>query len=340
VGNEASAAELNADIDGMLMGVYLSSTSTGQSIRTRLNSTPGTPGALKLSTFLKEYYSPWENTGITLSLATGYQGSEQELSVQTRYSRFSELYWSRNSNDITPFRWNIIEQTVRFNHYYAGFQKVKGDSAYGPANVGDSIAAVGIFEIWLSQQISGMTATTQSGNSLDNSLAGTVNSDYIAGGAGNDTIVGNAGNDVLKGDAGNNNISSGAGNDILIGGTSQDLLLGGDGDDILYGGGGNDSLTGGLGQDYFVYDSNAYSGLDQINDFDLTNDKIVLIANNPITPISYILKSVNSNGVRVGTELAMVVPGTTNPQISNFVSVLRTNSILTSSHILNSSNWA
>lgn len=334
VGHEADSSELRADIDGMLMGIYLSGTSMGQSLRSRLITGPDASGSVKLSTLLREYYFPWQETGLQLSIGSGPSGSQQELSVQTRYSRFSELYWSINGANLTPFRWNIIEQTIRFNRVYT--MSKQNDPNYGPDNMGDSLAAVGIFEIWLSQQITGEAASTRTGTSGNDPLIeGTSGSDFISGGDGNDGIAGNAGNDVLRGGNGNDTVNGGEGRDILIGGAGNDTLVGREGDDILYGDVGSDTLMGSMGRDYFVYDGRyAYAGLDKITDFELANDKIVLITNTIETPSPYILKALNDiNGIRVGTEFQMRgVDG-------NFQTVFHCNANLTSANIIYSNSW-
>jgi Ca2+-binding RTX toxin-like protein len=284
VGGEANASELNGDIDGLLLGTYLSGKSTGQLIRTRMNAAPTVSDSIKLSTFLRAYYSPQKGDKIILSIATGNRTAQEELNVDTRYSRFSEVYYSvKPSNSLTPFRWNIIEQTVRFNSLYSIAQNINPfdpSTRYGAANVGDSIASVGIFEMWLSQKMTQAPAYSQYGTKRDEPLYGSSPADYISGGAGNDRILGYGGNDVLKGNAGNDYLDGGVGNDMLIGGDGNDTLVGGDGDDVLFSGTGNNTLTGGLGQDYFVYEKFDIDCLDKIMDFDMSKDKIVLI-NNP-----------------------------------------------------------
>lgn len=77
-------------------------------------------------------------------------------------------------------------------------------------------------------KLTGVAATSGTGNELNN------------------LIVGNGAANVLTG---------AAGNDTLSGGSGNDTLTGGDGDDQLDGGSGIDSLTGGLGNDTYVVDS-------------------------------------------------------------------------------------
>ena len=86
------------------------------------------------------------------------------------------------------------------------------------------------------------TATTGTGNSLNNVITGNNFANTLSGAAGNDTLVGGAGNDVL------------------------------------YGGAGKDTLTGGAGYDYFVFNTglNAMTNVDRIADFNVVQDTIRL----------------------------------------------------------------
>ncbi|MBO3762547.1 calcium-binding protein [Ciceribacter sp. L1K22] len=101
------------------------------------------------------------------------------------------------------------------------------------------------------------------GNSLANTITGTV---------GNNTLNGAAGNDTLNGSAGNDRLIGGSGNDNLLGGSGNDRLEGGSGDDRLTGNSGSDLLYGGTGADRFVFTSLSdstvsSSGRDMIYDF-------------------------------------------------------------------------
>lgn len=116
--------------------------------------------------------------------------------------------------------------------------------------------------------------------------------DTARGGTGNDRIFGEDGRDILFGDDGLDELSGGKGGDVLIGGAGSDLLEGGvgrdrlrgdagsdelfgdAGNDILIGGRGGDLLEGGGGADTFVFGRR--SGEDEITDFDVTADRIVL----------------------------------------------------------------
>jgi Ca2+-binding RTX toxin-like protein len=112
------------------------------------------------------------------------------------------------------------------------------------------------------------SATTATGNSLDNEIFGSGNNNFLYGGDGFDFIAGysnrrygyyDATDDYLDGGAGNDTLQGGLGNDTLQGGAGNDSLQGElsftagiDGDDILYGGDGNDTLEGSYGNDYLT----------------------------------------------------------------------------------------
>lgn len=68
----------------------------------------------------------------------------------------------------------------------------------------------------------GSTATTATGNALDNRITGTFQDNVISGLAGDDWLDGFIGNDEIYG---------GEGNDVLVGGLGDDTLVGGLGDD-------------------------------------------------------------------------------------------------------------
>lgn len=107
-------------------------------------------------------------------------------------------------------------------------------------------------------------------------LAGNGN-DSVMGGLGADTISGGNGKDVLRGGAGNDAIGGGTGNDDLTGG----LDIGTFSSTIDVGTGlrttvftAGDSLAGGKGNDTFHY---AFGdGVDQISDFEVGRDELVL----------------------------------------------------------------
>ncbi|MGB3531913.1 MAG: S8 family serine peptidase [Microcoleaceae cyanobacterium] len=113
------------------------------------------------------------------------------------------------------------------------------------------------------------------GNQGDDQLEGNEGNDKLHGGQNNDNLKGNEGNDILSGEKGEDTLLGGLGDDILYGGKGQDVLLGRQGDDILYGDLGDDILIGGSGGDRFML--SATTGVDQITDFDLSEDLIGLM---------------------------------------------------------------
>ncbi|OPY88835.1 MAG: Bifunctional hemolysin/adenylate cyclase precursor [Syntrophus sp. PtaU1.Bin208] len=102
------------------------------------------------------------------------------------------------------------------------------------------------------------SATTGTGNALNNTIVGNSNGNALGGRSGSDTLSGLDGNDTLNGGTGNDKLNGGAGNDDL------------------YGGAGNDDLTGGAGQDRFVFFETGATNQDDIIDFSHADDTIVL----------------------------------------------------------------
>ncbi len=111
------------------------------------------------------------------------------------------------------------------------------------------------------------TYNTISGTSGADTLTGGANFDYIFADYGNDTLYGGAGNDRLDGAWDNDTLYGQDGNDVLEAGSGNDTLYGGAGADILYSHGGND---------IFVLDDTTFSGVDTIQDFNSSNDKIII----------------------------------------------------------------
>jgi Ca2+-binding RTX toxin-like protein len=126
------------------------------------------------------------------------------------------------------------------------------------------------------------------GTNGNDTLNGQGGMDFIFGFSGQDVLKGRDGNDVLAGGSGDDLLSGGMGHDRLYGGTGNDKLFGGQGNDDMFGGKGNDNLTGGSGNDdlwggsgvdRFLFDpSNESEGHDDIKDFAVGTDKIVLNA--------------------------------------------------------------
>jgi Ca2+-binding RTX toxin-like protein len=127
------------------------------------------------------------------------------------------------------------------------------------------------------------TYNTISGTTGADTLTGGANFDYIFADYGNDTLYGGAGNDrldgawdndTLYGQDGNDVLEAGSGNDTLYGGDGNDTMIGENGNDIFYGGAGADTITTGNNSDIIVFDSTAFSGIDTVQDFNSSSDKI------------------------------------------------------------------
>jgi serralysin len=102
------------------------------------------------------------------------------------------------------------------------------------------------------------SASTGTGNGLDNTITGGVGSDrlfgmdgfdFLFGGGGSDTLSGGNGSDWIDGGIGNDSVLGGADFDTIIGGVGNDRLFGGTEGDMLYGDAGNDQLDGEDGED-------------------------------------------------------------------------------------------
>ncbi|MBW7959714.1 MAG: type I secretion C-terminal target domain-containing protein, partial [Candidatus Promineofilum sp.] len=84
--------------------------------------------------------------------------------------------------------------------------------------------------------------------------------------------TGNAYDNTLIGNTGANTLSGGDGNDYIYGDAGNDVIFGGFGDDIIFGGAGTDNLYGGAGADIFGFEAaTAYSGVDVIKDFSISD---------------------------------------------------------------------
>jgi Ca2+-binding RTX toxin-like protein len=134
---------------------------------------------------------------------------------------------------------------------------------------------------------------TLEGGSGNDRLFGQENDDLLRGNEGNDTLSGGTGNDVLEGSSGNDLLfddnSASGGNDWLIGGEGNDQLQGGVGNDLIEGGTGNDIIFGEAGQDNFFFGVN--NGQDQILDFDVATEKIIISPSLGFTNVSSILST-------------------------------------------------
>ncbi|MBW4464191.1 MAG: hypothetical protein KME07_01970 [Pegethrix bostrychoides GSE-TBD4-15B] len=100
--------------------------------------------------------------------------------------------------------------------------------------------------------------------------------DIVFGGDGNDRIFGSGGDDELFGGAGDDRLLGGAGDDTLAGGAGDDVVRGGAGSDTIIAGAGRDTLVGGAGPDVFRFGRGANNEIDQIVDFDPSEDIVEL----------------------------------------------------------------
>jgi len=141
--------------------------------------------------------------------------------------------------------------------------------------------------------------------------------DIVYGGEGNDSIDGGYGNDELRGDAGNDTIAGGFGADTVIGGTGNDvltgaalgdLLYGGDGDDFINGGFGFDRVNGGAGADRFYHLGVAGHGSDWIQDYDGSENDILVFGNATATPEQFQINWASTpNAGDAGVQEAFVI---------------------------------
>jgi Ca2+-binding RTX toxin-like protein len=102
--------------------------------------------------------------------------------------------------------------------------------------------------------------------------------DLVRGDGDRDLLQGLSSDDLILGLRAADQLLGARGEDLLAGGFGNDDLDGGRSDDILYGGRGVDTLTGGRGDDLFVVALGA--GLDWVEDFTNSSDRIALLGNN------------------------------------------------------------
>ncbi|MBD2462004.1 hypothetical protein H6G89_13195 [Oscillatoria sp. FACHB-1407] len=148
------------------------------------------------------------------------------------------------------------------------------------------------------------------GDADDDLLIGGEGNDTLVGGAGIDRLTGGNGDDVYSVDSRDTVTEAGTGQDTvlssayswqlgsyleglvlvensaavvgmgnnlnnrILGNRSSNALYGMNGDDVLVGAGGSDVLEGGIGSDRFDFLDPAIDGVDQIIDFNVTDDTI------------------------------------------------------------------
>jgi hypothetical protein len=163
---------------------------------------------------------------------------------------------------------------------------------------------VTVFGTILNDVIDGLGGNDQiQGDDGKDTLLGNTGSDLLFGGNGDDSLLGGNdhdqlqggnNNDILKGEQGNDTLFGEEGNDLLEGGNDHDQLQGGNNNDTLEGGTGNDTLFGQNGQDQFIFNLN--SGKDNISDFTVSEDKIVITSQYGFTTPNQILNAITSTG--------------------------------------------
>lgn len=109
-------------------------------------------------------------------------------------------------------------------------------------------------------------------------IFGEGGSDSLTGGAGADSIFGGADRDQLYGWGGNDLIFGGTGNDGLYGNEGNDTISGGSGNDYICGGSDKDVIFGGSGADTFAFRGQAPDSETVIKDFDVLQDKQLIMA--------------------------------------------------------------
>lgn len=114
------------------------------------------------------------------------------------------------------------------------------------------------------------------GDDGKDTLYGNNDNDFLVGWNGEDYLSGSYGNDTLWAGNSNDTLYGSYGNDELRGWNNNDYLSGGDGNDNLGGENGYDTLSGGSGADTFVFYSPS-EGLDTIKDFKIAEDDKIQI---------------------------------------------------------------
>jgi Ca2+-binding RTX toxin-like protein len=180
----------------------------------------------------------------------------------------------------TSFTGSSPDRTVRY------IVDNVGDIAIGSANITDVVVSSVSYTIGVgidTLELSGSAAISGTGNALDNTMNGSLNTaaNALSGGAGNDTYIVGAGDTVTE------NASEGTdtvqvGTSYTLGANIENLTLTGTGfadgtgnslDNVIVantanngitGGGGNDTLKGGAGADTYYFSAGA--GTDTIQD--------------------------------------------------------------------------
>ncbi|PSF35819.1 hypothetical protein C7H19_15455 [Aphanothece hegewaldii CCALA 016] len=145
--------------------------------------------------------------------------------------------------------------------------------------------------------LTGSSVINGTGNSYNNVITGNTANNILSGGAGIDTLIGGTGNDTYIIDSTTDVITEvpGEGTDTIVssvsyvmtdnylnnltltgtsginatGNSYDNVITGNTANNILVGGGGLDTLTGGGGSDRFRFNAKS-TGIDQIEDFSLS----------------------------------------------------------------------
>ncbi len=118
VGSDASSAELHGDIDGFLIGYWLSSTTDGQNFRKKMRDEKNT---YNLSTLLGVYYRTKQNAYLSSVMRSPM--SNQPLEAIRRFSNMSAELKSPKHRAI------FMAQTIGFNNLYSSLNLVLSNSS-------------------------------------------------------------------------------------------------------------------------------------------------------------------------------------------------------------------
>ncbi|MEM7439218.1 MAG: calcium-binding protein [Pseudomonadota bacterium] len=148
------------------------------------------------------------------------------------------------------------------------FAGLFGISIYNDMDDDDSGASASAGPVESSEDVFGTAGDDMLSSDEDNAdffayggndtITGTIGSDYVLAGEGDDVatmgdgddrVLGKAGNDIITLEAGNDEAFGGAGDDQIFGGLGEDELNGSDGADIIEGGEGSDTIDGGADAD-------------------------------------------------------------------------------------------
>ncbi|WP_428659292.1 hypothetical protein [Reyranella sp.] len=234
-------------------------------------------------------YPLWFVTGVTISLATGYDSytGNQLIGIEALEggSGADRFTGNAEANRLAGAAGNDVLEGAGGDDTLLGQQ---GDDALAGGDGTDMARFSDASYDPGTGVIVDLEAGTATGDGTDTlsgieDAAGTAQGDTLHGSAAANDLLGLAGNDQLNGRAGDDVLVGGSGNDTLRGGDGNDTLYGddisggGDGGDRIYGDGGDDifmlvsagalrdRLTGGSGRD--TYRLAATGVYDVVTDF-------------------------------------------------------------------------